>query len=126
MTDTEYKLIPIQNAQSISIHWEFSQSDYDKLVKGHRSNWCVFLRDSVVHICRVGGEEFYRFTLTKTDKGSYKANSLEMYESDDFRGSLHQIGRPEEEIKQRLADIGQLAVEETAGLLKSYFHINIS
>jgi len=121
MTNSEYKLIPLTKTQSIPIHWEFGQEDYDKLTKGYRSNWCVFLRDDVVHVCRVGGEEFYRFALSKVSGGTYVANTLETYVTDSFYTSAKQRGWTRDEIEKHQTNFRKLAVEETAGLLATYF-----
>jgi len=107
MTKPEYKLIPLEKTRSIVVDWVFTQVEYDELAKGYRSNWCVFLRDKVVHICRFGGEEFYRFSMVKSNSGSYVVKTLESYITDSI-------------------DIEMLAVEETAGLLNVYFGITLN
>ena len=126
MTDPQYKLISMQNTQSIPVHWNFSQDDYDKLAKGHRSNWCVFLRGDVVHVCTIPGKEFYRFTVSKTNNGYYTTDSLESYRPDDFYESARQHGWSEEKIEQHQVELRGAAIEETAGLLSNYFGINVA
>ena len=124
MNETLYKLIPLEKTQAIPINWEFTQDEYDKMIKGHRSNWVVFLRDEVVHFCRVGGEEFYRFGLNENADGTYIANALEAYVTEDFNKSLQERRGPEQ-LKQHEADFKNLVIEETAGLLAAYFGIDV-
>jgi hypothetical protein len=113
----------MQKTQSTPIQWEFSQDNYDKLVKGHQSNWSVFLRDDTVHVCRVGGEEFYRFAVKKNSDDVYVADDIEIYVADDFYGSLRMDERTSEEIERHKLGFDGLAVNEVAGLLKTYFNI---
>ncbi|MDB5165821.1 MAG: hypothetical protein JWM00_711 [Candidatus Saccharibacteria bacterium] len=120
----EYKLIPLQKTQSIPVSWRFTQEEYDNMAKGHRSNWCVFLRDDVVHVCRIGGEEFYRFTVSKTGDGVYATDDLEAYIPDDFYESARQHGWTDQEIERHQAELRESVIEETVGLLASYFNIN--
>jgi len=92
-------------------------------VKGYRSNWCVFLRDDVVHVCRVGGEEFYRFKLDKINNETYTADTLETYASDAVGMSAKLSGQTVG-AKQYQSDFKKFAIEETAGLLSAYFGIS--
>jgi len=126
MADSEYKLIPLEKTQSIPVNWKFSQEQYDKLVKGHRSNWCVFLRDDVVHVCRVGGEEFYRFKINKIGSNTYVVISLETYVLDDFRSAQIKHGFSETQIEHSEDAFFSLAQDEVEGLLVSYFEINVN
>jgi len=126
MTGSKYRLKPLQKTQSIPIHWEFTQDDYDKLVKGHRSNWCIFLRDDIVHVCRVGGEEFYRFGMSKASDGLYIADNLEMYAYDDYYKSERRHGCSGEKIEQYKVELKESATDEIVGLLVSFFSIRIA
>ena len=121
-----YKLIPLQETQSIPVNWIFTQDEYDKLLKGHRSNWCIFLRDDVVHFCRVGGEEFYRFALKKISEGTFATAKLDAYVIDDFIKSLKARGLSDEEAGVRQADFRRLAIEEVAGFLTTHFDIDVA
>lgn len=122
----EYKLIPLQETQSIPVNWKFSRDDYDKLLVGHRSNWCVFLRGDAVHICRVGGEEFYRFSLKKSANKIYTAEGLEMYMTDNFSASAESQGWTKQDIEKHQAAFRESAVNETVGLLLAYFGIDVT
>lgn len=126
MTDPQYKFKPLHQTQSIPIHWEFHQDAYDKLAKGHQSNWSVFLRDDMVHICRVGGEEFYRFAMSKTGDGLYTTDTLEVYMPDDFYESARQHGWTEQKIEQHQVELRESAIEEIDGLLVTYFDISVA
>lgn len=126
MTNQQYKLKSLRKTQSIPIHWEFSQDDYENLIKGHRSNWCVFLRDDTVHFCRISGEEFYRFLVSKSADETYKTDSLEVYIPKDFYDSVMLNGWTDEKIKQYQMELRRFAIEETTGLLATYFGINKS
>lgn len=120
--DSEYKLIPLGKTQSIPVNWKLSKGDYDKLVKGYRSNWAIFLRNDTVHICRVGGEEFYRFRINENRNNTYTVNSLETYVLDKnfvAKGS-------EAQLKESNDEFVSLAQDEVVGLLINYFAININ
>ncbi len=121
-----FKLEPLQETETIPVHWEFSQDDYDKMVKGGRSNWYVYLRDDVVHICHVLGKEFYRFTLSKTDTRTYVTNGLEILAEDgEFEAILKSKGVTDKEIEQRRVKSRDDAIEETTGFLEVYFGIHV-
>ena len=124
MSDIQYKLKPLQETQVIPVHWEFSHADYDKLVKGHRSNWCIFLQDSTVHICRIGGEEFYRFSVRKIRGGACVVEELETYALDQTFLLLKYPEQMKEEVRQDQIRFRQFAVEEVTGLLKAYCGIS--
>lgn len=126
MTSNQYNLIPLKETQSIPIKWKFTQQEYSKLIDGHRSNWCVFMSDEVVHVCRVGGEEFYRFAIKETSDGDYVAAELETYTNDDFYMSAKKHGWTDEKVKTHKVDFRSLAVEETSGLLDAYFGIRVA
>jgi hypothetical protein len=126
MTDPQYKLTPMQNTQSIPVHWEFNQDDYDKLVEGHQSNWSVFLRGDVVHFCRRGGEEFYRFAISNAGDELYITDDLEVYLSDNFYKFARQHGWTEKKIERHQTELKELVIEEITGLLNSYFGIRVT
>ena len=125
MTELPYRLNPLKNTQSIPINWKFSQDDYDKITKGHRSNWCVFLSSDVVHFCRISGDEFYRFAVSKNNQGIYVGNNLETYVTDDFSLSAKIKGWTKEEFKEHENNFRKLVLEETSGLLDSCFGIRV-
>lgn len=125
MTDSQFRLIPMKKTQSIPVHWEFSQDDYDKLVKGHWSKWSVFLRDDIVHVCTIPGKEFYRFAITKTD-GCYATDAIEAYVPDNFYESARLHGWNENKIERHQRELKELAVEEIVGFLASYFDISVA
>lgn len=118
----EYKLIPLQKTQSFPVAWKFSQDDYQKLAKGYRSNWCVFLRDDFVHFCRVGGEEFYRFRMNEIENYTYEVKSIETY----IRSTQMTHGLSEAQIRDSDNAFLSLAQDEIEGLLMSYFDIDIN
>lgn len=122
MKSEDYELIPLQETQSIPVNWQFTLEEYDSMVKGHRSNWCVFLRDSIVHICRIGGEEFYRFKLIRSNADNYIARSLEVYISENFYDATSEL-HWRKTITQNQEEFEKFVIDETAGLLLSYFKI---
>lgn len=122
----EYKLIPLRNTQSISVDWKLSQDEYDRLVKGHSSNWSVFLYDEVVHFCRIGGEEFYRFAVNRVGDGAYTVNGLESYTASNFYKSAKMHDWDEEKIQQHQNEFKDFVLEEVAGLLKEFFGIYVN
>lgn len=126
MANQQYKLIPMQNTQLVSVHWRFNQSDYDKLEKGYKSNWSIFLRGDTVHVCRIGGEELYRFAMNKTSDGVYMTDNLEIYVPDDFYESARLHGWSEEKIESHQVRLRSSAVEEVAGFLANFFNINVT
>jgi hypothetical protein len=111
--------------QSIPVNWRFSRDEYNKLVNGHRSNWCVFLRDEVVHVCRVGGKEFYRFVINETNSKEYTARVLQTYSNEDFYTSAKAHGWTAEMIERHRADFESETVVQVAGLLSTYFNIKL-
>ena len=126
MPNIQYRLNPMQKTLSIPVHWEFSKNDYDKLVEGHRSNWCVFLHDGVVHFCRVSGEEFYRFALSEVDNGIYVTDNWQVYATDNFYEVARRRGWSEGKIEQDYIRFIEAASNEVTGLLEAYFGIRVS
>jgi len=125
MQHPNFKLKPLEQTQLIPVRWEFSQDDYDKMVEGHRSNWYVYLSNDVVHICRVLGEEFYRFKLNQQVNGNYFANNLETYEIDAALQTKRNKGSAEADIQSEPASFVSMVLEEVTGLLNAYFDIEV-
>lgn len=125
MRHPNFKFQPLTKTQHISVHWVFSQNDYDNIAKGNGSNWCVFLEDETIHICRMTGKEFYRIKLKHQSDGTYLAESLERGGDRPYLQVMREHSNSEEEIEQQRKIYSETALEETAGILQYYFGIDV-
>lgn len=129
MRDLQHEFQPLTVVQSVPVHWELSQDDYEKIHGGNddsKSHWHWYMENNIIHIYKgFGGIEHFRFTVEKQVGGAYLVEKIDVHDDPHLYEQIKLQGWTKKRIEEGRVKYYDTVVEDVASMLLYFFDVKV-